>query len=552
MYAFSRLVRHAAVWGVLAALLAASLTVLGSAPAGAITRSLSVANAAAIEGTGTGGTLKFVITLSATSTTSVSVKYATHNGTAKAPADYTAKSGTAVIGAGKRMTSVSVAIVGDGRNEATETMHLVLTNPTGAVIAHASGIGTIKNDDVVGRDFWMVFPPNYIDPSGNSDEVVISARAGTNVTIATSLPSSQSIAFTTDSSQFISLPTSLEVHENDTVEAKWIHVTASTPISLRGASRGPATMANPSYAAEGFTTFSTPELGARYRILAYAAYSPSLSQLTVLAPYAATTVTITPSVTVGAHAASVPYAISLSQGDAYALQSSSDLTGTLVSGSKPIAVWGGEPCGDVPVGVNYCGELAEQLPPTDTWGSSFVTAPFKHSSTFNDTDVFRFLANTAGTAVSVNGSVVATLAAGEFREQTIHGDATITASHPILVGQYARGADSDGNSDPMMVVLPPTARFRTSYRFAPSIDFVANYLTVIAPSTSVGSVTLDGVAIAGATWTVVGSSAFSETRTALNGASLHVLTGSAALGATVYGYGPYDAYGFVPDPNLQP
>ena len=56
--------------------------------------SFSIAGASVTEGTGGNTTLNFVVSLSAPAKDPVSVQYATVNGSALAPADYTAASGT--------------------------------------------------------------------------------------------------------------------------------------------------------------------------------------------------------------------------------------------------------------------------------------------------------------------------------------------------------------------------------------------------------------------------------------------------------------------------
>jgi len=77
------------------------------------------------------------------------VKYATANGTAVAPGDYTAKSLTSLsFTAGQTSKTVSVTVKGDTVYEPDEGMSLVLSSPVGAAIGDGVGIGTIFNDDV--------------------------------------------------------------------------------------------------------------------------------------------------------------------------------------------------------------------------------------------------------------------------------------------------------------------------------------------------------------------------------------------------------------------
>lgn len=89
----------------------------------------------------------FTVKLSAPSTNSVTVKYATANGTAIAGSDYTAASGTLTFAAGVTSKTITVYVKGDTTKEANETFLVKLTSPVNAVIGTAQATGTIINDD---------------------------------------------------------------------------------------------------------------------------------------------------------------------------------------------------------------------------------------------------------------------------------------------------------------------------------------------------------------------------------------------------------------------
>lgn len=98
---------------------------------------------------GDAGTTLFVfnVTLSNPSDTPVTVEYATANGTAAAPGDYTAESGLVTFAPGVTAQTVEIAVNGDVLFEADETFFVDLTNPSGAAVTDAQGLGTIENDD---------------------------------------------------------------------------------------------------------------------------------------------------------------------------------------------------------------------------------------------------------------------------------------------------------------------------------------------------------------------------------------------------------------------
>ena len=92
-------------------------------------------------------TAAFTVTLSAASPQTVTVNYATANGTATAGSDYVAQTGTLSFTAGQTSKTISVTVNGDTTVEPNETFFVNLSSPSGATIADAQGQGTITNDD---------------------------------------------------------------------------------------------------------------------------------------------------------------------------------------------------------------------------------------------------------------------------------------------------------------------------------------------------------------------------------------------------------------------
>ena len=104
---------------------------------------LSVADAEATEGDN--ATLDFVVTLDPASVSTVTVDYATADGTATAGADYTVKSGTLTFDPGDTRKTISVPVAEDTAEEGAETFTLTLSNASGADLGDAEATGTIRN-----------------------------------------------------------------------------------------------------------------------------------------------------------------------------------------------------------------------------------------------------------------------------------------------------------------------------------------------------------------------------------------------------------------------
>ena len=128
---------------------ASSFSVAGG---GVATSNISINDVSVSEGDSGDKVLTFTVTRTDT-TGSFSIDYATGGGTATAPGDYDAKTGTLTFAAGGPATqTLSVTIHGDTNIESNETFNVSLSNlqvATGqAAISDGTGIGTILNDDV--------------------------------------------------------------------------------------------------------------------------------------------------------------------------------------------------------------------------------------------------------------------------------------------------------------------------------------------------------------------------------------------------------------------
>lgn len=109
---------------------------------------ISVRGSSVVEGNSGTTPLAFTISLSAASASTVTVNYATANGSATAGSDYTASSGTLTFLPGETSKTVVVDVIGDATAEANETFSLVLSGASSnASITAASATGTITNDD---------------------------------------------------------------------------------------------------------------------------------------------------------------------------------------------------------------------------------------------------------------------------------------------------------------------------------------------------------------------------------------------------------------------
>jgi hypothetical protein len=93
------------------------------------------------------GGLVFTISLSNASYQSITVDFASTDGSALAGSDYLAGSGLVTFAPGTTIQPIMIAVIDDNIFEPDETLVVDLTNPVNATIADAQGLGTIINDD---------------------------------------------------------------------------------------------------------------------------------------------------------------------------------------------------------------------------------------------------------------------------------------------------------------------------------------------------------------------------------------------------------------------
>ena len=130
--------------------------------------------------------LEFAVTLSRAAFGTVTVDYATADGTATAGADYTAATGTLSFAPGELQKTISVAVLDDAHDEGTETLTLTLANPQGARIADGEATGSIKNTDSMPRAWLARFGRTVADQVIDAVQARLTAppRPGVEVALA--------------------------------------------------------------------------------------------------------------------------------------------------------------------------------------------------------------------------------------------------------------------------------------------------------------------------------------------------------------------------------
>ena len=199
------------------------------------------------------------------------------------------------------------------------------------------------------------------------------------------------------------------------------------------------------------------------------------------------------------------------------LSSVSDLTGSIVISDKPVSVIVGHQCG-APDGVETCDFLAEQVPPSATFGQLFFLAPFDIRESG---EIYRIGSVKDGAQVTINcdcmadsgggnrvalqssgqGVYTATINRAQYVQCRTPQDAKtyccVQSNQPVTVMSYTLGHQADRLAnlpnlpfnpigDPSMVYIPPVSLYLNSYSLSTAKNLTTQfqgYISYILPTT---------------------------------------------------------------------
>jgi len=413
-----------------------------------------------------------------------------------------------------------------------------------------------------GTDFWLGFMENYLgDDTANTDrmKVYITAdNAGATGTVSVPLGGwSQAFVVPPNSTVEFTIPTNIVMcTASDAIENKGVHVTSDNPISVYQ-------LNYVSYTSDANINIPTLSLGKKYRVTTYMPSAASMiwtevsvSELLVVAAYDNTVIKITPRCnTQGGHGANIPFTITLNQGEVYPIKaypsSQYSLTGSLIeidttanNNCKTFAVFSGNLCAFVTGDSCCCNHICEQMMPINTWGKQYITVPLKTRAS----DVFRIVGQQNGTIFTINGGAPQGVNAGGVYEQDISVPSFIDSNHPISVAQFSKSSMSDGivNSDPFVIMINPLEQTirRIVFNSFVSPVITTYYVNIVTRTAYTNLITLDGASITSSFAVVPGNPAYSYAQITITQGN-HILNTDSGMVANVYGYGPWESYGYI-------
>lgn len=287
--------------------------------------------------------------------------------------------------------------------------------------------------------------------------------------------------------------------------------------------------------------------------------APSLD---ILAKEDNTTVTILPKVGiqsgsgVAGASAGQPQTYKLNRGQYVQFTQSEELTGSPIQSDKPIAVWGGATCLNVPVDATACDSAQQQIPPIRALGNEYAAIRYRgRAANPNEAPPWRLVGAVDGTSLTwapspppgaplgINlGQVFEFNSAGPFVVSSQDKD------HPFYLAAYMTGGDSfGGEGDPEWVNVIPTAQYLDSYVLFTDPTYSETNLVVVRRPSSTGQFAEVNLDCAGnlTGWEKIG--AYEYTRVDLvtgnfqnvgncsNGR--HEMSSDLPFGVTVWGWG---------------
>ncbi|MDP4286456.1 MAG: T9SS type A sorting domain-containing protein [Bacteroidota bacterium] len=376
----------------------------------------------------------------------------------------------------------------------------------------------------------------------------------------------QDFSFTAMQATVISLPTKL-IHLNDLGKtSKGLIVRTNEPVNLTLhdfiLEAGDATQLYPDESLD--TDYMVAEWGEWDDAIlsqdtTIGRLEPNHSEILVTAPQDNTVVTITPSVlTMLKQPANVPFTVTLNAGECYIVKADSfgvptrsSLSNSTVVSSKPVSVIVGTTCGYVPLTVESCNELMDEILGKRHWSQHYYISPLGNADGTDTANVRALLTSDRPFNFSVNGSPG--FAPGRIA-LSFRGAADITASTPISLHELAVGNSQvlNGQSDPTLVSILDSSLWADTLLwnaplFAESPYPFRHYVSMIYPTPSEGQIRLDNQLIGSlaGTRSQIYRSAQSTLVTPIS-PGVHSLTSPVPVFAVAAGWQSADAYTFLP------
>ncbi len=238
-----------------------------------------------------------------------------------------------------------------------------------------------------------------------------------------------------------------------------------------------------------------------------------------------------------------------------------DLSGTLITSTKPIQVISGLPCLNVPANKGFCDHVEESVLPAETLGKRYVVNTPSGPKGGAVKHWVRFVGNRDNTTLSYTptkpAKCPATLQAGQVVDcELVTESFDVTGSQEfaivsLLVGASELGSETEANrGDPSLTTYASVEQFRTKYLFLAPDDYDVAFVDIVGEQDAAPKV--DGTLVPASAYTVIanGLGVF-RVRLGAGKAGAHTLESAKPVGIQVVGYGANTSYQYPGGLNLK-
>jgi IgGFc binding protein len=267
-----------------------------------------------------------------------------------------------------------------------------------------------------------------------------------------------------------------------------------------------------------------------------------------------------------------PVTYQVNRGEYLQILQNDRLSGSPISADKPISVWGGSACMNIPVGNYACDSAHQQLLPVQSLGREYLGVRHRDRSGTPESVPYQIVGAVDGTVLTYEPSVPlgapTTLSSGQAVEFS-SGDAFVVRSqdsdHPFYLAQYMTGAGLGGGDqgDPEFVNVIPPEQYLPEYLFLTDPTYRNTHLVFTRQKVVDGfrDVTLDCLGTVTG-WAPIGTTGqFEYARVDLTmdfqpvggcNTGVHTATSTAPFGLTVWGWDTTCSYAYPAGMSVEP
>lgn len=188
------------------------------------------------------------------------------------------------------------------------------------------------------------------------------------------------------------------------------------------------------------------------------------------------------------------FILTLDKLQTYEIEHITDLSGTVIESSDPIAAFSGNDCNTLD-GFGGCDHLIEQLPPVNSLDNTFIVPP---NSDQRNTKIRITATEDTNITYKINEIMqTAELHKLESMDTLIRSSqvCTIESKTPVIVTSFGLYSELSNMGDPSMTIVPGIHQYLNYYKIVVPSGYVHNYVSITIALSAKHSFRVNGAAI---------------------------------------------------------